>query len=82
MIDPGGPGDPNQLAKSMIDIATGQQPSPVDSRPAAVAPDGEPSHAASIAPERRAAIAKKARPRSAQNKKMPRCKAGRKYPLN
>ena len=71
MTAPKGPSDPNQLAKSMIDVATGQQPSPVDNRPAAVAPDGEPAHAASIAPERRAENAKKARPKSAQNEKAP-----------
>jgi hypothetical protein len=52
----------------MIDIAAGQQPSPVDSIPAAVAPDGEPAHAASIAPERRAEIAKKATKECAERK--------------
>ena len=37
MIDPKR-SDPNQLAKSIIDSVTGQQPSPVDTRdPAAVA---------------------------------------------
>jgi hypothetical protein len=37
-MTPKRPRDPNQLAKSIIDIATGQQPSPVDDRdPAAVA---------------------------------------------
>ena len=60
MTAPKGPSDSNQLAKSMIDIATGQQPSPVDSRPAPVALDGAPAHAASIATERRAEITKKA----------------------
>jgi hypothetical protein len=29
-MTPKRPRDPNQLAKSIIDIATGQQPSPVD----------------------------------------------------
>jgi hypothetical protein len=60
------PRDPNQLAKSIIDIATEQQPSPVDNRPAAVAlgRKGELNeglaHAASMTPKRRAEIAKKA----------------------
>jgi hypothetical protein len=47
------PSDPNQLAKSIIDSVTGQQPSPVDNRPAVAS-------AASMTPERRAEIAKKA----------------------
>jgi hypothetical protein len=61
------PSDPNQLAKSIIDSVTGQQPSPVDHRdPAAVALGhkdgikGEPAHATSLTPERRGGIAKKA----------------------
>jgi len=61
------PQDPNQLAKSIIDSVTGQQPSPVDHRgPAAVALGhknelkGEPAHATSLTPERRGGIAKKA----------------------
>jgi hypothetical protein len=61
------PSDPNQLAKSIIDSVTGQQPSPVDhSDPAAVALGhkdrlkGEPPHATSLTPERRGRIAKKA----------------------
>jgi hypothetical protein len=38
MTHPKRPRDPNQLAKSIIDIATGQKPSPVDNKdPAAVA---------------------------------------------
>lgn len=60
------PQDPNQLAKSIIDSVTGQQPSPVDNRdPAAVALGrkdglkGELADAASLTPER-AEIAKKA----------------------
>ena len=60
MTEPGGPSDSSQLAKSMIDIATGQQPSPVDSRPAPVAPIERQTTQASIAPERRAEITKKA----------------------
>jgi hypothetical protein len=32
MSHPKRPRDPNQLAKSIIDIATGQQPSPVDDK--------------------------------------------------
>ena len=61
------PQDPNQLAKSIIDSVTGQQPSPVDNRdPAAVALGrkdglkGELAHATSLTPEQRAEIAKKA----------------------
>jgi hypothetical protein len=61
------PTDPNQLAKSIIDMATGQQPSPVDTRdPAAVelerngGLEGGAARAASVTPERRAEIAKKA----------------------
>ena len=59
--------DPNQLAKSIIDQVTGQQPSPVDARdPAATAPpdhkDGlekDLAHATTLASERRG---KKTRP--------------------
>jgi hypothetical protein len=57
------PRDPNQLAKSIIDIATGQQPSPVDTRnPAAVELDrkGGKARAAGLSPKRRKEIAKKA----------------------
>jgi hypothetical protein len=61
MTDPKRP-DPNQLAKSIIDSVTGQQPSPVDNRdPAAVAPDHkdglkkELAHATTLTPERRTA---------------------------
>ena len=59
--------DPNQLAKSIIDRVTGQQPSPVDSKDwAAATPDhkegvmGELARATSLTPEQRAEIAKKA----------------------
>jgi hypothetical protein len=57
------PRDPNQLAKSIIDIATGQQPSPVDTRnPAAVAmgKKGGKARAESLTAEQRSEIAKKA----------------------
>ena len=60
-------GDPNQLAKSIIDSVTGQQPSPVDTKdPVAATPDhkkalmGELARATSLTPEQRAEIAKKA----------------------
>ena len=56
------PKDPKQLAKSIIDRVTGQQPSPVDARyPVAAAPDhkggleNELAHATAVTPERRAA---------------------------
>jgi len=59
--------DPNQLAKSIIDRVTGQQPSPVDSKdPEAATPhhkEGllkELARATSLTPEQRAEIAKKA----------------------
>jgi hypothetical protein len=59
--------DPNQLAKSIIDRVTGQQPSPVDNKdPVAAPPDhkeglmGKPADATSLTPEPRAEIAKKA----------------------
>ena len=62
MTDQHKPQDPNQLAKSIIDSVTGQQPSPVDySDPVAAAPghkDGskkELAHATTLTPERRAA---------------------------
>jgi hypothetical protein len=66
-MTPKRPRDPNQLAKSIIDIATGQQPSPVDKRdPAAVelarkgGLKGGAARAVSLTPEQRAEIAKKA----------------------
>jgi hypothetical protein len=56
------PQDPKQLAKSIIDRVTGQQPSPVDARdPVAAAPVTEElAHATSLTPEQHAEIAKKA----------------------
>jgi hypothetical protein len=58
--------DPNQLANSIIDRVTGQQPSPIDSKdPEAATPDhkaglmGELARATSLTPEQRAEIAKK-----------------------
>jgi hypothetical protein len=62
-MTPKRPRDPNQLAKSIIDIATGQQPSPVDDRdPAAVAmgKKGGKARADSLTAEERSEIAKKA----------------------
>jgi len=59
--------DPNQLAKSIIDRVTGQQPSPIDTKdPEAATLDhkegvmGELARATSLTPEQRAEIAKKA----------------------
>ena len=53
--------DPNQLAKSIIDRVTGQQPSPVDNKdPVAAAPDHKDGlkkqlvRATTLRPERRA----------------------------
>jgi hypothetical protein len=57
------PSDPNQLAKSIIDIATGQQPSPMDTRdPAAVAmgKKGGKARADSLTAEQRSEIARRA----------------------
>jgi hypothetical protein len=67
-VTPKRPRDPNQLAKSIIDMVTGQQPSPVPDNkdPAAVALGrkgglkGGAARAASLTPEQRAEIAKKA----------------------
>ena len=62
------PRDPNQLAKSIIDSVTGQQPSPVDNKdPVAVTPDHkdglkkELAHATTLTPERRG-VGKKSPP--------------------
>jgi hypothetical protein len=55
--------NPNQLAKSIIDIATGQQPSPVDTRDPAAVAMGKKSgkaRAESLTAEQRSEIAKKA----------------------
>jgi hypothetical protein len=59
MIDhhPKRPPDPNQLAKSIIDSVTGQQPSPVDN---SYLVKEEVARTTSQAPERHAEIAKKA----------------------
>ena len=61
------PRDPNQLAKSIIDAVTGQQQSPVDNRDPTAVELGRKSGlkggavaAASLTPERRAEIARKA----------------------
>ena len=60
------PRDPNQLAKSIIDAVTGQQPSPVDNRDPAAVELGREERVegrrggASSTPERRAEIARKA----------------------
>jgi hypothetical protein len=62
-MTPKRPRDPNQLAKSIIDIATGQQPSPVDDRdPAAVAmgKKGGKARAEALTPSQRREIASKA----------------------
>jgi hypothetical protein len=62
-MTPKRPRDPNQLAKSIIDIATGQQLSPVDTRdPAAVAmgKKGGKARAENLTAEQRSEIAKKA----------------------
>jgi hypothetical protein len=67
-MTPKRPRDPNQLAKSIIDIATGQQPSPLDPSqgegkdPAAVERGrrGGPARAAKLTSDQRSAIAKKA----------------------
>lgn len=67
-MTPKRPRDPNQLAKSIIDIATGQKPdrdpTPEEQGkdPAAVAMGkrGGAARAASMSPERRAEIARKA----------------------
>jgi hypothetical protein len=62
------PRDTNQLAKLMVDILTGQvedrEPTPeergVDPAASAMGKRGGPARAASLSPERRAEIAKKA----------------------
>jgi hypothetical protein len=62
-MTPKRPRDPNQLAKSTIDMATGQQPSPVDNRhPAAVASGlkGGAARANALTAEERREIAQKA----------------------
>ena len=66
-MTPKRPRDPNQLAKSIIDIATGEKPSPEDKRdPAAVALGrkgglkGWAARPASMTPKQRSETAKKA----------------------
>jgi hypothetical protein len=62
------PSDPNQLAKSIIDMATGQQPSPIDNRgPAAAVAlgrkgglKGGAARSASMTPDQRSEAAKNA----------------------
>jgi hypothetical protein len=58
------PRDPNQLAKLIVDIATGDQiealPRPKDEAAQALGKKGGKARAASITPERRAEIARKA----------------------
>lgn len=67
-MTPKRPRDPNQLAKSIIDIATGQKPDrdPTpeergkDPAAAALGSRGGKARASNMSPERRAEIAKKA----------------------
>jgi hypothetical protein len=66
-MTPKRPRDPNQLAKSIIDIATGQQPSPLDpaesgfaKRAKAGGAKGGPARAAALTPEQRSEIARAA----------------------
>jgi hypothetical protein len=60
------PRDPNQLAKSIVEMATGQAPPPPKKNRAAVALGrlggkvGGKARAAALSPEKRAEIAKKA----------------------
>jgi hypothetical protein len=65
-MTPKRPRDPNQLAKSIIDIATGQQPSPVDDRDPAASElgrlgglKGGKARAEKLSANERSAIAKK-----------------------
>lgn len=68
MKPPKRPRDPNQLAKMIVDISTGQvedrEPTPeergVDPAASAMGKKGGPARAASMTAERRAEIAKKA----------------------
>jgi hypothetical protein len=69
-MTPKRPRDPNQLAKSIIDIATGQQPSPLDDgdtaesgfakRAKAGGTKGGPARARALTPEQRSEIARAA----------------------
>lgn len=58
------PRDPNQLAKLIVDIATGDEteapPQPKDEAAQALGKKGGKARAASMSPERRAEIARKA----------------------
>lgn len=58
------PRDPNQLAKLIVDIASGEQedqpPTPKDEAAQAMGKKGGKARAASMTPERRAEIARKA----------------------
>ena len=58
------PRDPNQLAKLIVDIATGDQsetlPQPKDEAAQSMGRQGGAARAASMSPERRAEIARKA----------------------
>ena len=67
MMHPAGPRDPYELAKSIIDLATGQQPSPIDSNDRAAGALGKKAgfndgaaRAASLIPEQHTDIANKA----------------------
>ena len=63
-MTPKRPRDPNQLAKSIIDIATGQVPEPPESgftkRAKAGGAKGGPARAAILTPEQRSEIARAA----------------------
>ena len=64
MTHPKRPGDINELAKSIIDIATGEKPEPPESglakRARAGGVKGGPARAAVLAPEQRSEIARAA----------------------
>jgi hypothetical protein len=63
-MTPKRPRDPNQLAKSIIDIATGQTPEPPETgftkRAKAGGTKGGPARASALTPEQRAEIARAA----------------------
>jgi hypothetical protein len=64
MTHPKRPRDPNQLAKSIVDIATGQTAGPSDSgftkRAKAGGKSGGPARARALTPEQRSEIARAA----------------------
>jgi hypothetical protein len=64
-VHPKRPRDPNQLAKSIIDIATGQTAEPAETgltkRARAGGTKGGPARANSLTPEQRSQIARKPR---------------------